>query len=184
MDKSEKILRIEQDIAWLPTPNESQIALSSLLPTRELVTTALVLAFAGDHLLMTHLMSRGWDIPGGHVESGEHPDETVLREVYEETGATLEALHLLGYQRLRLLGPKPVSYRYPYPESYQAFYWARVASLGDFVPTEEARGRALFSPSEAQTLSWVQLNSDLYEAALRMMTEEANSPHRIVISHG
>lgn len=179
MKKNNKILRVEQDLAWLPTPNESQIVLSSLLPTRELVSTALVLAFAGDQLLMTNLTSRGWDIPGGHVESGEYPDETVHREVYEETGATLESLHLLGYQCLRLLGPKPVSYRYPYPDSYQAFYWARVASLEDFVPTEEARGRALFSPAEAKTLSWVRLHPDLYEAALQVMTEEANRHHRI-----
>ena len=169
MNEVEKILRVEQNIAWLPKPNESQIVLSSLLPEQELVTTALVLAFAGDHLLMTNLVRRGWDIPGGHIEYGERPDEAVLREVYEETGATLGALHLLGYQRLRLLGPKPISYRYPYPDSYQAFYWAQVASLEDFLPTEEARGRALFAPSEAQALSWVQANRDLYEAALRMV---------------
>src|SRR6516225_8661656 len=106
MNEVEKILRVEQNIAWLPKPNESQIVLSSLLPERKLVATALALAFAGDRLLMTNLVSRGWDIPGGHVEFGEHPDETVRREVYEETGATLESLHLLGYQRLRLLGPK------------------------------------------------------------------------------
>jgi 8-oxo-dGTP diphosphatase len=129
MNEAEKILRVEQDIEWLPKPNESQVVLSSLLPSRELITTALALAFAGDHLLMTNLTIRGWDIPGGHVESGEAPEETVRREVYEETGATLEPLHLLGYQRLRLLGPKPISYPYPYPDCYQAFYWAQVSSL-------------------------------------------------------
>ena len=168
MNEAKKILRVEQNIAWLPEPNESQIVLSAILPEPELVTAALVLAFVGDQLLMTNLASRGWDIPGGHVESGECPDETVRREVYEETGATLASLHLLGYQRLRLLGPQPSPYRYPYPDSYQAFYWAQVASLEDFLPTAETQGRALFSPAEAQSLSWVKMNRDLYEAALRM----------------
>ncbi|HEU0000149.1 MAG TPA: NUDIX domain-containing protein, partial [Ktedonobacteraceae bacterium] len=144
----EKILRVDYNLAWLPEPNESQIALTSQLPPLELVSTALVVAFAGDRLLMTELASRGWDIPGGHVEPGEHPEETVRREVLEETGATLGELHLLAYQRLRLLGPAPVAYAYPYPDCYQVFYRAQVISLPDFLPTPEARGRALYSPSE------------------------------------
>ncbi len=169
MNKAEKILRIEKNIEWLPKPNEGQIVLSSLLPSRELVTTALALSFADDQLLMTNLTRRGWDIPGGHVEFGEHPDETVRREVYEETGALLEAVYLLGYQRLRLLGPQPPSYHYPYPDCYQAFYWARISSLDDFLPNAETQGRALFSPPEARTFSWVKHNIDLYETALRLV---------------
>ena len=170
MDEAEKILRVEQDIAWLPKPNESHVVLSSHLPPQELIATAFALAFAGDDLLMTHLTKRGWDIPGGHVESGELPAETVRREVYEETGATLEPLHLLGYQRLRLLGPKPVSYQYPYPDCYQVFYYAQIKSLDDFLPTAESQERALFPPFKARTLAWVQLNRELYETALLLVT--------------
>ncbi|MHB8598702.1 MAG: NUDIX domain-containing protein [Ktedonobacteraceae bacterium] len=166
MPKADKILRVEYNIAWLPEPNESQVVLSSQLPPQEFVSTALAVAFAGNHLLMTHLISRGWDIPGGHIEPGEYPEEGVRREVYEETGATLGQLHLLGYQRLRLLGPRPVAYSYPYPDCYQAFYWAQVTSLDVFLPTAETRGRALFPPAEARTQSWVQSNPELYEAAL------------------
>ena len=29
---------------------------------------------------------RGWEIPGGHLESGESPEEALLRELFEETG--------------------------------------------------------------------------------------------------
>jgi len=170
MNEVEKILRIEQDIAWLPRPNECQTVLSSQLPSQELVSTALVVAFIGDCLLTTNLRSRGWDIPGGHVEPGEHPEETVRREVYEETGATLGSLHLLGYHRLRLLGPQPTAYGYPYPDCYQVFYLAQVISLDDFLPSAETQDRALFSPLQARTLSWVQHNADLYEAALLMVT--------------
>lgn len=169
MDEAEKILRIEQDITWLPKPNESHVVLSSLLPPGELITTAFALAFAGDHLLMTHLTKRGWDIPGGHVEPGELSEETVRREVYEETNATLEALHLLGYQRLRLLGPRPVSYQYPYPVCYQIFYYAQIKSLDDFLPTAETKERALFPPFKARMLAWVQLNKELYEMALLLV---------------
>ncbi len=166
MPETEKILRIEYNVAWLPTSNESQIVLSSYLPPQEFVSTALAIAFAGDCLLMTHLISRGWDIPGGHIEPGENPEEAVRRKVYEETGATLGQLYLLGYQRLRLLCPQPPAYTYPYPDCYQAFYWTQVIALNDFLPTAETQGRALFPPAEARTRSWVQINRELYEAAL------------------
>jgi 8-oxo-dGTP diphosphatase len=170
MKEAEMILRIEKDIAWLPRPNEGQIILSSLLPPQELITTAFALAFAGERLLLTNLMKRGWDITGGHVEAGEVPEQAVRREVYEEAGAKLGPLHLLGYQRLRLLGPQPASYRYPYPTCYQVFYWAQVESWVDVVPTAEKRGRAFFSPLQAQAIGWVQRNRDLYKAALAAAT--------------
>jgi 8-oxo-dGTP pyrophosphatase MutT (NUDIX family) len=173
MQESEKILRVEHSIPWLPRPNESQIVRTSRLPPLELVSTALVLAFSGDSLLMTDLRKRGRDIPGGHVEPGEHPEETAHREVREETGATLHSLTLLAYQRLRLLGPQPEGYSYPYPDCYQVFYWAQVASLEDFLPTEEALGRALFSPQEARELAWVQHNPELYQIALERNSEQA-----------
>jgi 8-oxo-dGTP diphosphatase len=38
-----------------------------------------------------------WELPGGAAEVGESPDETVLREVREETGLDVAVLHLTGY---------------------------------------------------------------------------------------
>jgi 8-oxo-dGTP pyrophosphatase MutT (NUDIX family) len=36
-----------------------------------------------------------WDLPGGHVEPGEAPDETARREVAEEVGVTVVDLELV-----------------------------------------------------------------------------------------
>jgi 8-oxo-dGTP pyrophosphatase MutT (NUDIX family) len=171
MNNSETILKIEHDIAWLPKPNESLLVLSPLLPTKELIVTAFALAFSGDQLLLTNLVKRGWDLPGGHIEAGEMPEETVRREVAEETGVRLGQLHMLGYQRLRLLTPKPIEYQYPYPDCYQVFYRASIASFEDFDPTRETYGRALFAPEQAQTVGWVQKHGDLYQAALAAVTD-------------
>lgn len=170
MQTNERILQVVQDIAWAPQPNESHIVLSSQLPPREQISTALVLAFDGDQLLQTHLVARGWDIVGGHIEPGESPEEAARREAYEEAGARLKELHVLGYQRLRLLGPRPDAYRYAYPESYQLFYWAQIETLDEFVPTAEARGRALFAPDDARELPFVRTLRELYLAALQVAT--------------
>jgi len=37
-----------------------------------------------------------WGLPGGKVEEGEHFDETVVRELYEETGLEVKFEKLLG----------------------------------------------------------------------------------------
>lgn len=37
-----------------------------------------------------------WALPGGHVEAGEHPEETVLRELEEEVGLRLHADRIIG----------------------------------------------------------------------------------------
>jgi 8-oxo-dGTP diphosphatase len=167
MQKNERILQVVQNLPWLPQPNESYTVLSSQLPPREMTATALVFAFDGDRLLQTNLVARGWDIVGGHIEPGESPEEAARREAYEEAGARLKELHMLGYQRLHLFGPRPALYRYSYPDSYQVFYWAQIEALDEFIPTEEARERALFAPDAARVLPFVRNFRELYQIALQ-----------------
>ena len=53
---------------------------------------------AGDHyFLLIRDPYRNWGLPKGHVERGETPEQTALREVQEETGIDrLEVLGALG----------------------------------------------------------------------------------------
>ena len=51
-------------------------------------------------LLKRSMSSKGnpgkWDLPGGKLESGESFDETLLREVFEETGLTISIDRIAG----------------------------------------------------------------------------------------
>lgn len=37
-----------------------------------------------------------WSFPGGHLESGETPEECAIRETLEETGLTMESAHVVA----------------------------------------------------------------------------------------
>lgn len=58
-------------------------------------------------LLMVHMPNPDgtsvWGLPGGGMEHGEDPYDTVLREVTEETGYRVEVTGLLGVDSVRFI---------------------------------------------------------------------------------
>ncbi len=57
---------------------------------KHFTASALVLNEERKVLLLYHKKLNVWLYPGGHVENNETPDETVVREVLEETGLKVE----------------------------------------------------------------------------------------------
>lgn len=50
-----------------------------------------------------HPTWRGWNFPGGHVEQGEYVTPSVIREMREETGLTIENPRLCGIKEFHKL---------------------------------------------------------------------------------
>ena len=50
-------------------------------------------------LLVQRDHPRFWELPGGGMAPGETPEETVVREVWEETGVHIEIVELLGWYK-------------------------------------------------------------------------------------
>ena len=46
----------------------------------------------GGHVVFVRHPERGWEIPGGHLNSGESPEQALIREVLEETGFDVEII--------------------------------------------------------------------------------------------
>lgn len=49
-----------------------------------------------------------WTLPGGGMDHGEDPYDTVIREAEEETGYTVEPLTLLGVDSMRHTRPRRI----------------------------------------------------------------------------
>ncbi|MET9145579.1 NUDIX hydrolase [Streptomyces sp. NPDC004042] len=52
--------------------------------------------------------ARRWTLPGGGMEHGEDPYDTVVREAEEETGYAVEPVTLLGVDSIRRTYPRPL----------------------------------------------------------------------------
>jgi mutator protein MutT len=50
-----------------------------------------------------------WDVIGGHVEPGETPEQTLVREVGEEIGVTVSTWRALPTMTYRLAGRDPIT---------------------------------------------------------------------------
>lgn len=62
----------------------------------------------GAQVLLTRLAHTGrWTLPGGGIDPGEQPGDSLAREVFEETGLSLDGVRLAGVSTARWTGRAP-----------------------------------------------------------------------------
>jgi len=94
-------------------------------PPIEFVTSVRAIVLNGSSVILVRAPDGTHILPGGRREEGEALIDTLMREVLEETGWTIDQLQLLGVKHYHHLTPMPLDYRYPYPDFLQIIYRAR-----------------------------------------------------------
>ena len=111
----------------------------TILPKDESVSSVFLIAFEESKILAIK-NERGWDIPGGHVESGETLEEALIREVKEESGAS--------FCNAKLLAIVESDDEDIYKDKVMLVYTTNNFELGEFIPSEDAFDREVVEIKE------------------------------------
>jgi RimJ/RimL family protein N-acetyltransferase len=94
------------------------------LKDRELKYVVIVAKYQNKLIMVRHRDRTTYEIPGGHIEALELPDEAAKRELFEETGAVAYEIEAIG--------------DYSVGESYGRLYTANITKLGKLPESEIA----------------------------------------------
>lgn len=87
---------------------------------------AVILTDTKNRILLQLRADNGlWGLPGGLMELGETPEETAIREAYEETGLIVSELRLFGVY-------SGLGQYYQYPNGDEAYHVAIIYIAGEF----------------------------------------------------
>ncbi|HUE97800.1 MAG TPA: NUDIX domain-containing protein [Anaerolineales bacterium] len=119
---------------WRILPLWLQTVLSRVIrPLFQVFAAAVILDQHKNILLVksTYQRFHPWGLPGGSLEYGEHPEEAVIREVWEETGLNI------CIEKLLLVNSW-------LPDRVGLYYLCRITG-GTFYPSDEVSEFAYFS---------------------------------------
>jgi 8-oxo-dGTP pyrophosphatase MutT (NUDIX family) len=119
----------EESVTWgdiLPLHVTYYLGVAS--PPLQYVSSVRAVVFRQDSVIVVRdAEGHFYIVPGGRREEEETPEETLHREVLEETGWTLSHASPLGFVHFHHLAPRPAGYAYPYPD----FLWMIYAAEAD-----------------------------------------------------
>lgn len=138
----------EEKVEWPGAEIELHVAyyVTDAAPPEEFVTSVRAVVLAGRDVLVSRNVDSVHALPGGRRHPGETLEETLRREIAEETGWAIASPQPLGVVHLHHLGPKPLGYAYLYPDFLWAVFRAEAAA-----PNHEQR-----VPDGYELVSWFE----------------------------
>ncbi|MBJ9989957.1 NUDIX domain-containing protein [Paenibacillus sp. S28] len=126
-------------LTWIPTKD---------MPDPAKVTSVHGICMLRGNVLAVHVDGRGFDIPGGHVEPGETPEEAFHREVLEEGSVRGRAVYIgmmeVSHEENEHFDPNG---KYPLV-GYQLFYRMDIEECLPFNRENECLARIWVEPEE------------------------------------
>lgn len=159
---------------WGTHPVKITFVPSAVPPEAYKVSSAHGFCFLDGEVVMVNLDSRGWDIPGGHMEEDETPEECFAREAMEEAcisgSSTMIGYVLVDNREDPTFDPD--TSKYP-AIGCQIYYRMDVEEVGCFVQDFESNERGFFPVSEVshQHGNWNAVNQAILTVAESMKTK-------------
>lgn len=130
---------------WGSHPVKITFVPATVAPEGYTVSSTCGFCFLDGEVVMVNLDSRGWDLPGGHMEAGETPEECFAREAMEEAciSGTSEMIGYLLVDNREDPSFDEATSKYP-AVGCQIYFRMDVEQVHDFVQDFESSERALF----------------------------------------
>jgi len=122
-----------------------------------------------EKILLTRRADNGqWCLPSGRVDPGESVSEACLREVWEETGLTVELKRLVGVYS----SPHRIS-TYPDGNRWQviAMHFEATITAGQLQLSDETTEIGYFSPAEIKGMEMLEPHRERIEDSLANQVE-------------
>lgn len=151
---------------WGKHPVTLEWVSSQTEPAGYTVTSTHGFCFHEGKVILVDLDTRGWDIPGGHMEEGEVPAECFAREAMEEACISGES-KMLGYVLVDNRDD-PAFDASKYPEvGCQIFYRMDVSEVHPWKQDFEASERKSFMPQDVPSNheNWNEIFEAIFKAA-------------------
>ncbi|WP_406126914.1 NUDIX hydrolase [Streptomyces sp. NBC_00989] len=129
---------------------------------KKLTVAAYAVCVRDGQLLLARSPAEGggyeWVLPGGGMDHGEHPNDTVVRELEEETGYRIEITGFLGIDSFRHVSPRRFGRRPVDRHGVRLMYEGKVIAGDLHNETNGSTDMAAWHPLEAvPTLNRVHL---------------------------
>jgi 8-oxo-dGTP diphosphatase len=133
----------------------------SFLPEINLTYSVIAAKYGIGWLYVRHQKRKTWEIPGGHIEKDETPDEAASRELMEETGAldfTIECVSTYSVLKNGETG-------------FGRLYLAEISTLGPVPDTSEI-AEVKIMDSLPENLTHPDIQPHLYRRVLEFLKEK------------
>lgn len=147
-------------LTWLP---------HQLIGQSDRVTSVHGYCFFEGKVVLVHVEGRGFNVPGGHMEADETPEDTLHREAYEEAYVKGD-VHYIGAIEVDHTENAEFVENGKYPRiGYQLFYRMDITQCLPFLREHETLSRVWVEPEE------VPYVMEDHEIALLVLQEALNS---------